>query len=126
MDRERRGGGADERLGHGRISRESGKWAEPPGALLETAATQTLPGPALPLRPPPTKMATGAACRPLAATNMGRPTRSRFSAREPSSAMPPSRTTQGMDQKLRCTITPAAGRNLEHAGLIRTFKPRSR
>jgi len=30
-----------------------------------------------------------------------------------------------MDQKLQCTITPAAGRNLEHAGLIRTFKPRS-
>ena len=37
--------------------------AEPPGALLQTAAIQTLHGPALPLGSAPTKMGTGATHR---------------------------------------------------------------
>src|SRR6516165_3069845 len=50
------------------------EWTEPPGALLNSAATQTLPGPALPLASSPTKMGTGAARRsPRTETNAGRP-----------------------------------------------------
>ena len=50
------------------------EWAEPPGALLKTAATQTLPGPALPLESSPIKMGTRAVRRsPYTASNAGRP-----------------------------------------------------
>jgi hypothetical protein len=40
------------------------EWVELPGALLKTAAAQTLPRPALPLESSPIKMGTGAARRP--------------------------------------------------------------
>ena len=63
--RRRHGGGAspteirswEESLGEREL-------AEPPGALLETAATQTPPGPTLALEPSPIKMGTGAGRRP--------------------------------------------------------------
>src|SRR5215831_18465395 len=50
------------------------EWAEPRGALLNSAATQTLPGPALPLESSPIKMGTGAARRPPSRCNKRRTT----------------------------------------------------
>ena len=73
--RERRGAGAaDDEIRSWEDSFGEREWAEPPGALLKTAAAQTLPGPALPLGSSPTKMGTGAERRPpLSVTNAGRP-----------------------------------------------------
>jgi hypothetical protein len=52
------------------------KKAEPPGALLQTAATQTLSGPALPLSSPPTKWGPAPRADPrVPVTNADSPSR---------------------------------------------------
>ena len=62
----------------GGFLRESGEKTEPPGALLQTAAIQTIPGPALPLGSSPTKMGTDAARRsPCHCHQRGQPEPSR-------------------------------------------------